>query len=115
MFVAGRRESKALPQSQSPTFKSFPPREQGPQIRNHDPSRSETTVGRELEGKGRIPKIPEGGAHGGSGAQLAMSIEADTSPWLCCVSFSPSSMLQPLDKVPILPVVSQLWGTSLAL
>lgn len=105
-FVAGRRESKALPQSQSPTFKPLPPREQGPQIQNHDPSCSETTVGRELERKVKIPEIPEGGARGGARAQPAVSPEADTSPWLFCVSFSSSSMLQPLDKAPILPAVS---------
>lgn len=56
--VAGRRESKALPQSQSPTFKPFPPRKQGPQIQSHDPSCSGTTVGRELEKKVRIPRYP---------------------------------------------------------
>lgn len=57
--------------------------------------------------------MPEGGAHGGSCAQPAVFIEADTSPWLCCVSFSPSPMLEPLDKAPTLPAVSQLWDTSL--
>lgn len=111
--VAGRRESKVLPQSQSPTFKPFPPRKQGPQTQSHDPSCSGTTVGRELEKKVRIPEIPEGGARGCARAQPAVSTEADISPWLCCVSFSPSSTLQPLDKAPILPAVSQLWGTSL--
>lgn len=59
--------------------------------------------------------MPEGGAHGGSCAHPDVFIEADTSPWLCCVSFSPSPMLQPLDKAPTLPAVSQLWGTSLPL
>jgi hypothetical protein len=51
-----------------------------------------------------------------SSRPAAVSIEADTSPPLCSVSFLPSPMLalEPLDKAPILPAVSQLWGASLA-